>query len=348
MESVQVEESTVNEANADMALRDLERKGSEINWLSDADDATKKIWKKAGVNPENAVILYSYASHQWDDAKKILKKYNVDFKELEDPNSEGESFIVFVKESTEVNEANWGTYSTPEGKQADKKLDKAFAKFKAAVSKAHATYRDEIKSLSNSDLGNKSGFNDSEGGMAVADYLQHFVKSEFMMGDFSNISRFDYMKGMYEGMTWDGLKESLGLNERSINKISKEHAATVLDMSKTVEEWKAADGDRKAELLDKLKALTQKKKDLEKELDSAVAGKDKDLELAISETEKKTLDEGLESDIKKFIKNHRSELEDMADNDQWEDIHDMLYTEFDVQKDSRKAKDLIQTFEFMF
>ena len=90
--------------DADKAMRDLKRKGSEINWLDDADDDTKKIWKKAGVNPEdeNTVILYSYVSHQWDDAKKILKKHNVDFKELEDPNSAGESFIVFVQES--VNE----------------------------------------------------------------------------------------------------------------------------------------------------------------------------------------------------------------------------------------------------
>ena len=87
--------------DADKAMRDLKKKGSEINWLDDADDDTKKIWKKAGVNPEdeNTVILYSYVSHQWDDAKKILKKHNVDFKELEDPNSAGESFIVFVKES---------------------------------------------------------------------------------------------------------------------------------------------------------------------------------------------------------------------------------------------------------
>ena len=87
--------------DADKAMKDLKRKGSEINWLDDADDDTKKIWKKAGVNPEdeNTVILYSYVSHQWDDAKKILKKHNVDFKELEDPNSAGESFIVFVKES---------------------------------------------------------------------------------------------------------------------------------------------------------------------------------------------------------------------------------------------------------
>ncbi len=87
--------------NANKALKDLERKGSQIDWLDDADDDTKKIWKKAGVNTEdeNTVILYSYVSHQWDDAKKILKKHNVDFKELEDPNSAGESFIVFVKES---------------------------------------------------------------------------------------------------------------------------------------------------------------------------------------------------------------------------------------------------------
>jgi len=90
--------------DANKALKDLEKKGSEINWLDDADDDTKKIWKKAGVNTEdeNTVILYSYVSHQWDDAKKILKKNNIDFKELEDPNSAGESFIVFVKES--VNE----------------------------------------------------------------------------------------------------------------------------------------------------------------------------------------------------------------------------------------------------
>jgi len=174
-------------------------------------------------------------------------------------------------ESEELHEANWGTYSTPEGKQADKKLDKAFAKFKAAVSKAHATYRDEIKGLSGSDLGNKSGFNDSEGGMAVAGYLQHFIKSEFMMSDFGDISRFDYMKGMYEGKI---IEEG-----RSIGKIQKEWASVTLDMKQTVEDWKAAEGDRKSELLDKLKALTSQKKSLEKELDDAVGLKDADAEL---------------------------------------------------------------------
>ena len=97
----------VNEArDADKAIKDLEKQGSQIDWLDDADNATKNIWKKAGVNPddENTIILYSYANGSWPETKKILNKHKVDFKELEDPNADGESFIVFVKEST-VNEA---------------------------------------------------------------------------------------------------------------------------------------------------------------------------------------------------------------------------------------------------
>jgi hypothetical protein len=99
----------VHEANGaprgDLAIKDIEKEGSEINWLDDANAATKKIWKKAGVNPEdeNTVILYSYVANSWPSVKKILKKNSVDFKELEDPNAAGESMIVFVNES--INEA---------------------------------------------------------------------------------------------------------------------------------------------------------------------------------------------------------------------------------------------------
>ena len=112
--------------DADKAMRDLKKKGSELNWLDDADDNTKKIWKKAGVNPEdeNTVILYSYVSHQWDDAKKILKKYNVDFKELEDPNSAGESFIVFVKEA--VNELRSDMISGTSGRRIESLEDRKY------------------------------------------------------------------------------------------------------------------------------------------------------------------------------------------------------------------------------
>lgn len=96
----------------------------------------------------------------------------------------------------------------------------------------------------------------------------------------------DYYESEKPELTWEGLKESLGLNEgRSINKISKDHAATVLAMANTAKEWKAAEGDRKAELLDKLRGLNKDKADLEKELDDAVAGKDRGLQLSLEEAE---------------------------------------------------------------
>ena len=56
-------------------------------------------------------------------------------------------------------------------------------------------------------------------------------------------------------------------------------------MADTAKEWKEADGDRKSELLDKLRVLNKKKSDLEKELDAAVAGKDRGLELSLQEAE---------------------------------------------------------------
>jgi hypothetical protein len=96
--------SVVNEASglprADKAIKDLEKMGGQIDYLSDADDATKKIWKKAGVNPEDdngdhpTIILYSYVN-SWPETKKLLDKSKIKYKELEDPNSAGESFIVF-------------------------------------------------------------------------------------------------------------------------------------------------------------------------------------------------------------------------------------------------------------
>tara|TARA_B110000967_G_C18686216_1_gene460663 strand:- start:29 stop:871 length:843 start_codon:yes stop_codon:yes gene_type:complete len=77
-------------------MKDLEKIGGQIDYLSDADDKTKKIWKKAGVNPEddNQIIIYSYVN-SWPETKKLLDKSKVKYKELEDPNSSGESFIVF-------------------------------------------------------------------------------------------------------------------------------------------------------------------------------------------------------------------------------------------------------------
>ena len=81
----------------------------------------------------------------------------------------------------------------------------------------------------------------------------------------------------------NAIDESLVNEGRSINKIQKEWSETTTKMQQKAGEWKVAEGDRKSELLDEMKALTAKKRELEAELDAAVAGKDKDLELVVSE-----------------------------------------------------------------
>jgi len=115
----------------------------------------------------------------------------------------------------------------------------------------------------------------------------------------------DYYESEKPELTWDSLKESLGLNEgRSINKISKDHAQTVLDMAKTAGEWKEAEGDRKSELLEKLRELNKRKAELEKELDDAVAGKDRNLQLSLEEAEELAY---LEIDVKKIFEDNGEE-----------------------------------------
>ena len=86
------------------------------------------------------------------------------------------------------------------------------------------------------------------------------------------------------------VKESLEmLSERSINKIQKDFNETVDTMVKKAADYKEAEGDAKDAILAELKELTLKKKELAKELDAAVAGKDKNVQLAITETKKVTL-----------------------------------------------------------
>ena len=98
---IQVTDTNIEESISEAKImKDLEKIGGQIDYLSDADDATKKIWKKAGVNTEDdngnhpTIILYSYVN-SWPETKKLLDKSKIKYKELEDPNSAGESFIVF-------------------------------------------------------------------------------------------------------------------------------------------------------------------------------------------------------------------------------------------------------------
>lgn len=104
---VSIDRPAVNEG----IVKDLKKLGDEINYLVDADDDTKKIWKKAGVNTEDDdnVILYSYVSNSWPETKKLLDRKRVKYKELEDPNSAGESYIVFKESLNEMSSEKDGT-----------------------------------------------------------------------------------------------------------------------------------------------------------------------------------------------------------------------------------------------
>lgn len=95
----------------------------------------------------------------------------------------------------------------------------------------------------------------------------------------------------FKGKTFKVTEAEEILEARSINKIQNDWTKVTGEMAELAKEWKAAEGDAKTALLAKMKAKTADKKALEKELDAAVAGKDKDLELAV---ESVNVNEGFE------------------------------------------------------
>ena len=119
-------------------------------------------------------------------------------------------------------------------------------------------------------------------------------------------SREDLQSVLADPNGWDDpelgeyIEESNILEARSINKISKEFGETVNKMKDIVKIYIAAEdgSDEKAATRQQLIDLTAKKKALTNELDDAVAGKNKDVKLVISE--------GVMSDIHKMIGNHKS------------------------------------------
>jgi hypothetical protein len=68
---------------------------------------------------------------------------------------------------------------------------------------------------------------------------------------------------------------------RGINAIQNEWTKHTAKMKETVAEWKEASGKTKDSLLAKLKEMTKKKEEIEKEMYDAISLKDKDLELAL-------------------------------------------------------------------
>mgnify|MGYP003661448016 FL=1 len=73
------------------------------------------------------------------------------------------------------------------------------------------------------------------------------------------------------------------LFEKSINKIQKEFQEVVTKMAELAQTYASTQGDEKAEILQTLKELTVDKRRLAAELDAKVAGKDRNVQLAITE-----------------------------------------------------------------
>ena len=81
-----------------------------------------------------------------------------------------------------------------------------------------------------------------------------------------------------------GVKEGEEMNEaRSIEKVSKDISKLASEMAELAKIWKTAEGKAKTDVLDSLKKKTADKKNLEKELEDLITGKDKDIELIVME-----------------------------------------------------------------
>ena len=53
-----------------------------------------------------------------------------------------------------------------------------------------------------------------------------------------------------------------------------------------------------------------------------------------------TLDEDLKNDLKKYVKKHQKEIDKLADEEDWDQIYAMIYTDFDIEPESEEAKEI--------
>lgn len=138
------------------------------------------------------------------------------------------------------------------------------------------------------------------------------------------------------------MNESAVNEGRTIEKIEKDRTRVINDMAEMVTNWKAAkqSGDKEAEasFLQRLKDLTATRKGLEKELNQAIAGKDRNVELVISEST--TIFEGVMSEIdllakeaknfKDFVKEFKKEYSDLTDAGDAKELEQWLKTVYDA------------------
>jgi hypothetical protein len=75
--------------------------------------------------------------------------------------------------------------------------------------------------------------------------------------------------------------------------------------------------------------------------------KDIDYIIADALSESK-LNEDLRSDLKKYIKKNKKELDQLADDDNWDGIYQMLINDFSVDSDSDEAEELKTIFNIVY
>lgn len=244
----------------------------------DYDDDYEQGWYESLKANEGAMseidIMAKEAKDEEDFKKKFYKEYGAKLKKSGETDE-------WIKEL-------YGDATNEESTVTEAKFVKDFdkdvldAEYKADIT----TYYPSVKFF----IGKSSHFfGELEPNLYFKAYYKDYVNKNGgkIKGDFKIVTVYSEKGRDYVDLFSRSVDESADVitEARSINKISKDLEKTVLSMKTTVDEWKEADGDRKSELLEKLRELNKQKAKLEKELNDAVAGKDHDLQLALTEAE---------------------------------------------------------------
>ena len=245
----------------------------------DDDDDYEQGWYESLKANEGAMseidIMAKEAKDEDDFKKKFYKEYGAKLKKSGETDKWIKELYVDAtnEEVEEVTEAKFV-------KDFDK--DVLDAEYKADITTYYPSARFFIGKSSHF-------FGELEPNLFFKAYYKDYVNKNGgkIKGDFKIVTIYSEKGRNYVDLFNRAVDESADVitEARSINKISKDLEKTVLSMKTTVDEWKEAEGDRKSELLEKLRELNKQKAKLDKELNDAVAGKDHDLQLALTEAE---------------------------------------------------------------
>ena len=245
----------------------------------DDDDDYEQGWYESLKANEGAMseidLMAKEAKDEDDFKKKFYKEYGAKLKKSGETDKWIKELYVDAtnEEVEEVTEAKFV-------KDFDK--DVLDAEYKADITNYYPSARFFIGKSSHF-------FGELEPNLFFKAYYKDYVNKNGgkIKGDFKIVTIYSEKGRNYVNLFTRAVDESADVitEARSINKISKDLEKTVLSMKTTVDEWKEAEGDRKSELLEKLRELNKQKAKLDKELNDAVAGKDHDLQLALTEAE---------------------------------------------------------------